>query len=43
MKTANEVGKELLEGIEENYDQNLKTRMDEIKKTGLTKQKEIQT
>ena len=43
MKTANEVVKEFLEGIEENYDQNLKTRMDEIKKTGLTKQKEIQT
>ena len=43
MKTANEVVKEFLEGIEENYGQNLKTRMDEIKKTGLTKQKEIQT
>jgi len=42
MKTANQVEKEFLEGLEENYGQNLQVWMDTIKKTGLSKRTEIQ-
>jgi predicted transport protein len=41
MKTAKDVEKEFLEGLEENYGQSLKVWMDAIKHTGITKQIDI--
>ena len=41
MKTANEVEKEFLLGLDEKYSRSLKAWMQEIKTTGLNKQKEI--